>query len=476
MIILGRISINLVASLLQGLIGLALIPLVTLILGPRDYGVYGLASTVVALVASACETGLAFILYGHFHALDEFRRARLQSTLLAMALMMGLLGMAGLFSIWSILTHYIPLLSDLTRSERWLLCFTLPLVTTWSIVNPILIIRQQSAWLSASLLLQSLAGALTILTCLYLFQIGRPALFWGQWLGMSVSLVFSIALLGRSAWAPLDLSYLRQVVVVAPGAWFARLLESAKSTLESALIVKSVSGEALGIYNHARSYQALLTQGTNSFANVLWPIALKEAQTANTRFARIRTTWDFVYVGLACAGVGAVFFGHEMVSALTHGKFIQAGGWLPWLVVCVLLQNAGKPATARLYAAKMSNLYSSIRMLTMTIALVGLYILVPDYGVEAVLAVAIAEMLILRVCLGVAARRIGIVPFQDQWVIIGCLIIMFCWYVGWSFELSLAERYVAAVGLWSILLSGLYLWVRKTRPPDWQRSLLGQEV
>lgn len=40
MIILGRISINLVASLLQGLIGLALIPLVTLILGPRLRGLW----------------------------------------------------------------------------------------------------------------------------------------------------------------------------------------------------------------------------------------------------------------------------------------------------------------------------------------------------------------------------------------------------------------------------------------------------
>jgi O-antigen/teichoic acid export membrane protein len=283
-------------------------------------------------------------------------------------------------------------------------------------------------------------------------------------------------LLHRSLWASLERRWLHQIYGVALGAWFAGLVENARATLESALIVKAVNGEALGNYNHARFYQGLMTQGTNAFANVLWPIALKETQLANSRFSRIRPIWDLVYAGLACVGVGAVFLGDELVSLLTHGKFVQAGAWLPWLVVYVLLQNAGKPVTAIIYAAKKGNLYSSIRISTVLVAMLALMLLVPSYGVKAVLVVAIAEMLVTRVLLTIVARGIGIVPFQDQWVVLGCLLIVLSWYIDHSFDLSPADRFIAVIGLSSCVLSVLILSIRIQFGPSWRLYLFGHNT
>lgn len=474
--LMSRVSVNLAASLLQGLLGLALIPMATFVLGPQDYGVYGMAVVVVALVVAVCETGSAYVLYGHYPALDEPGRARLQSTLLALALLLGLLAAVVVLLAWPMLARHVPLLSELTRSETWLLCLTLPLRTIWSIMNPILIVRERSEWLAVSLLLQSVVNMLVILACLYLLETGRSALFWGQWAGLLVCVAVPLVLLRRSVWAPLRLQWLRQVRGVALGAWFAGLIDNTRATLESALIVKAASGEVLGNYNHARVYQGLMTQGTNAFANVLWPIALKEAQLADSRFARIRPVWDLVYAGLACIGVGAVFLGDEVVSLLTHGKFVQAGAWLPWLVVYVLLQNAGKPATAVLYAAKKGNLYSRIRIFTVLVAVLALSLLVPAYGVEAVLMVVIAEMLMTRVWLAVAARRIGVVPFQDQWVVVGCLLTVGCWCLEQALDLSLADRYAAVVGLSGIVIAALLLSMRMRLGPDWQRFLRGRKA
>lgn len=472
----NRVSVNLAASLLQGLLGLALIPMATFVLGPQDYGVYGMAVVVVALVVAVCETGSAYVLYGHYPALDEPGRAGLQSTLLALAFLLGLLAAVVVLLAWPMLARHVPLLSELTRSETWLLCLTLPLKTTWSIMNPVLIVRQRSEWLAASLLLQSVVNMLVILACLYLLETGRSALFWGQWAGLLVCMVLPLIILRRSLWAPLEMQWLREVRGVAFGAWCAGLVDNARATLESVLIVKAVSAEALGNFLHARIYQGLVTQGTNAFANVLWPIALKEAQLANSRFARIRPVWDLVYAGLACIGVGAVFLGHEVVSLLTHGKFVQAGGWLPWLVVYVLLQNAGKPATAVLYAAKKGNLYSSIRIFTVLLAMLALLLLVPAYGVEAVLAVVIAEMLMTRVWLAVAARRINVVPFQDHWVVVGCLLTMACWCLEQALNLSLVDRYAAVVGLSCIVFAALLLSMRIRLGTDWQRTLRGSKA
>ena len=473
---MSRVSVNLTASLLQGLLGLALIPMATFVLGPLDYGVYGMAVVVLALVVAVCETGSAYVLYGHYTALDEPGRARLQSTLLALALLLGSLAAVVVLLAWPMLARHVPLLSELTRSETWLLCLTLPLRTTWSIMNPILIVRERSEWLAVSLLIQSVVNMLVILACLYLLETGRSALFWGQWAGLLVCVVVPVVLLRRTVWAPLQLRWLRQVRGVALGAWLAGLVDNTRATLESALIVKAVSGEALGNYNHARVYQGFMTQGTNAFANVLWPISLKEAQLADSRFARIRPPWDLVYAGLACMGVGAVFLGDEVVSLLTHGKFVQAGAWLPWLVVYVLLQNAGKPATAVLYAAKKGNLYSGIRIFTVLVAMLALLLLVPAYGVEAVLMVVIAEMLVTRVWLAVAARRLGVVPFQDQWVVVGCLLTVGCWCLEQAHDLSLEDRYAAVGGLSGIVIAALVLSMRITLGPDWQRLLRGRKA
>jgi O-antigen/teichoic acid export membrane protein len=474
--LMSRVSVNLTASLLQGLLGLALIPMATFVLGPQDYGVYGMAVVVLALVVAVCETGSAYVLYGHYTALDEPGRARLQSTLLALALLLGSLAAVVVLLAWPMLARHVPLLSELTRSETWLLCLTLPLRTTWSIMNPILIVQERSEWLAVSLLLQSVVNMLVILACLYLLETGRSALFWGQWAGLLVCVVVPVVLLRRTVWAPLQLRWLRQVRGVALGAWLAGLVDNTRATLESALIVKAVSGEALGNYNHARVYQGFMTQGTNAFANVLWPISLKEAQLADSRFARIRPPWDLVYAGLACMGVGAVFLGDEVVSLLTHGKFVQAGAWLPWLVVYVLMQNAGKPATAVLYAAKKGNLYSGIRIFTVLVAMLALLLLVPAYGVEAVLMVVIAEMLVTRVWLAVAARRLGVVPFQDQWVVVGCLLTVGCWCLEQALDLSLEDRYAAVGGLSGIVIAALVLSMRITLGPDWQRLLRGRKA
>ena len=474
--LIGRASVNLAGSVLQGILALALIPMATFVLGPEDYGVYGMAVVVVALVAAVCETGSAYVLYGNYPALNEPRRARLQFTLIALALFLGLLATVVILLIWPILAHNVPLLSQLTRSETWLLCLTIPLRTIWSIMNPILIVRERSEWLAASLLLQSAVNMLVILVCLYLLETGRSALFWGQSAGLLACIVVPMILLHRSLWAPLEMQWLRLVHGVALGAWIAGLVENARATLESALIVKAVSGEALGNYNNARLYQGLMTQGANAFANVLWPIALKEAQLANGRFSRIRPIWDLVYAGLACAGVGAVFLGDELVSLLTHGKFVQAGAWLPWLVMYVLLQNSGKPVTAILHAAKKGNLYSRIRISTVLVAMLALLVLVPTYGVEAVLVVAIAEMLLMRVWLALAARQISVIPFQDQWVVIGCLLIVGCWCLEQNLKLSLADRLMIAGGLSCIVTAALVLSMRITLGPDWRPFLYGRKA
>jgi O-antigen/teichoic acid export membrane protein len=453
--LIGNVSFNLLANLLQGLLAIALIPLTTFLLGPEDYGVYGLAVVTVALIVAMCETGSAYVLYGSYHSLDPAHRASLQSTLLVLALALGLLAGSVTFLAWPTLVHYLPFLSKLTLAERWLFCSIVPLRTAWSIVTPILIVKQRSEWLAGAVLLQSAVAFIVILACLYVFDFGRAALFWGQAIGLIVCLGFSFILLRKDGCAPLRKQWLREMRLVAARSWLAGFVGGGRSVLDSLMIAKFVGIDVLGNYTHARVYQGLLTQGTNAFANVLWPIALKEAKCEGSSFARIRPAWDLVYTGLTCAGIGAVFLGNQLVTFLTHDKFLQAGAWLPWLVIYVLLQNAGKPATAMLWATKKGNFYSNIQTVTMLAAMLLVLAFVSTYGIVAVLTITIVEMLMMRVLVGVFARRVGLVPFQDQRVILGCLIIVGCWMLEPLFELSFFTRVALFVGLSFIALLSL---------------------
>lgn len=457
------ISVNLVASLMQGLMGLALIPIATFVLGPKDYGIYGMAVVTLTLVAALCETGSAYVLYGSYQSLSKLERGHLQSTLLFFALLLGLIAATLLILCWSALYRFVPLLSDLTGLELLLLCSTLPLKTTWAIINPILIVQQRSNWLAASVLIQSTTTFIVVLIFLYLLSAGRTALFWGQFIGLLACVLASLVKLRHSAFMPLKLKWLRHLRSVALGAWFAGVVYNIREALESALIVKTAGGDALGNYAHARLYQGFMTQGTNAFANVLWPVALKEAKMSkNSAFSQINSVWNVVYAGLTCFGVGAALLGHELVDLLTHGKFFDAAAWLPWLVIYVLIQNAGKPATAAIYAADKSNLYSGIRIVTLIAASAALLLLVPNYGVPAVLFVLILEMVTTRILIAFAARRVSTVPFQDQWVISGTILIIFCAGTSYSFDLSLSNRCIAFVGISLVVISILLISKRST--------------
>ena len=396
------------------------------------------------------------------------RRGGLQFTLLFLALALGTIIAVFTWLAWPLLAQFTPLLSEITLLERIILCLGIPLRTLWGVLNPIMIIREKSEWLAASLVIQSLVNLLIIATCLYYFETGRVALFWGQLFGLAACLVVPFVIFGSSILGPIQLEWIRHVRGVALGAWVAGMVDNLRNTVESAFIAKYGTSTTLGNYNHARVYQGLLTQGTNAFANVLWPIALKEAEEPLGTFPRIRPVWDLAYAGITCLGIGAVFLGQDLVDLLTHNKFEQAGIWLPWLVLYVLLQNAGKPATAILYNRKKGNEYSSIRITSQLLMIVGLIIWVPEYGVTAVLSIMIAEMILVRVLIALRARQARPTPFQDHWIVGGCLLIVGVW---WADGL-LSFRLVTEIGLVlvvSILIMGLLAYqYRKSLMEMWK--------
>jgi len=442
----GQVMANLVANVMQGLLGVALIPLATRILGPEDYGVYGMAIVVVGLVGAFCETGASYVLYGHFTDLQEGERRELFSTLLALCAATGIVAAALLWALWPLLGRFDSILASLTPMEKALACLAIPCRTIWAIASPILIAMIRSNWVAACVLVQAGTGFAVVLLSLYVFGQERAALFWGNTAGAAAGVSLALYAIGRSAWAAPRLRWLLKVAWLAPGAWLAAVADNLRATVESGAIARATGSASLGNYNHARLYPGLLMQGTNAFGNVLWPIALQEAKDRSSQFLRLRLAWNFVYLCLTLAGLVFVFFGEHIISLLTNGKFEQAASWVPFLVIYLLIQNAGKPATAVLFNSNRGNTLSALRIASTSSAIVAILMIVPRFGVAAAIAISIAEMTLMRIFVQISARRIQTTPFQDQWVLLGCAAISIAWLLVNSVALSGAER----IGLFAL--------------------------
>lgn len=455
--IFNRVSINVMYIVLQGLIGIASVPIFTLVLGPEDYGILGMSIAVAALFSGACEIGSSYLLYGHYQTLDKSRRESIHTTLLAINLGLGLLVGGIVYLLWPLLVQFVPLISKLNTTDTILLCLMIPVRTVLSVMSPILIVNHRSELLAGALFIQSVINFLISYVCIFVFDIGYSALFWGQISGQLGTLLLTYAAFAFSARARLSTDWLTQLKPIIFGAWILGILESGRSTLESALISGKVSSEALGNYNHARLYQGIVSQFINAIANILWPIALDEAKNPNSDFIRIRPIWDFVYVILICIGIGTVFLGNNIVMLLTNGKFLQAANFLPWLIIYILLQNAGKPATALIFFSQRGNLYSKVRLFTLIGGCLALMAFVPVYGVGAILTILICEMFFTRVFFFVATYRKSKKAFQDHWVIVGCLLIVSCWYAEQFQQLSLTSRLLLATLLSCIVLLSFFV-------------------
>ena len=85
-----RFSWYLAPPILQGVISFATLPIATLLLGPTEYGMYALLTSITALVTGIAGMSSSYPLAAHFKNQDEAGRRALVTTLVALNLMIAL--------------------------------------------------------------------------------------------------------------------------------------------------------------------------------------------------------------------------------------------------------------------------------------------------------------------------------------------------------------------------------------------------
>lgn len=437
------------ATFANAALSVALLPLATRVLGPDDFGTYGFVLAVVMFASGFADAGVGILLAEHYPVSTTLERRRILTTVAVVSVLVsGGLALI-IYAAWPPFSSLLAAGQIAPEVALMLACVSMPFRTFSSVSTTVFILQGRSAAAAYALLSQGGASFSITLISLFAFDAGMTSLFAGNAAGAIVGASVALIALRRDLFVWPAARWARALIQVAPSAAASGLMESARPLVETQSILRGEGSAGVGIFNHARLYHGFLMQVVNSVGYALWPLALQEGRNRDDNFKRVGRVWDGVYFSLTVVGVTFALFAHEMIDALTNGKFVEASLWAPILVAYLLIQNSGKAATAILYASMKGALVARLRAATAFCALLSILGLGSSGGMAEVIGIAFLEMIVFRLLLQNAARRIRTPPFQDWWVVLGATMIVSITFA--VQDMGILHR----IGLFAVLISFL---------------------
>ncbi len=439
-----RALLYLSSSVLQVVLAFVALPLATSILGPADYGVYALVTSVALAVGTIGDLGQNILFSGHYMHVKAAERRSMLSSVLAVSLAMAFVALLVFVAAWPWVTRTVGVDREISGHILWVAALCIPLRAVNSIVSQYCAVANRSGTAALLIGVQAIGTFVVTMVTLFVFHLDVLSLFLGSAAGMFLAATVAVILLRDDLVMSVQFRWIRALFRVAPSSVLAAAGDSVRTAVENFLMARFVGVGQVGLWAHSRQYYGLLLQGTNALAYVLWPRALDEA-CKGERFEVVGRAWNVVYLWLVLAGVFFALFGREVVSILTNGKFVDAAVWIPVWVAYLLLQNSGKAATATVYATKKGVWAANFRIITLVPCVPALWFLVPRAGIAGVMVVLFAEMLLFRILIAYSARKIRRIPFQDGWVLAGsALVTGLGWFVA-NTSLGLSARVLLLV-------------------------------
>jgi O-antigen/teichoic acid export membrane protein len=421
----GRFSLFFLPSVFSAGLSFLMLPLVTGVAGPHEYGVFALVNAYTAFGTALATLGGNYIVSRRFPDASTKERRGIVSTVLVLALATvsayGLL----LMGVWPLLpgTEYAPV------SCLVVAVIAMVVGQPWIGALDIVTVRGEARTFAAVAIFQALATSAALLIGLYQLRLGLMAFFVSQLTGALVSVGGAyVALRGFVQWR-LDVAVLRELRSLGLLSAVGNVAESVQTAVERTALSARVGVTQLGIYSNSVSYRVFASTPIGAIAKSVWPATLAEASDTTSHFGRTKAAWDIGYIGLTAAGIFFATLGDLVIGALTHGKFTAAYAFATFWMVYLLLQNSGKPQTGILFRLGGGPTYARLVVRSTLVGIAGLLVLVPLFGMWGAAAAATVQQLFLRGSIQVAARALRPAPFQDGWAAFGIVYIALVYVV-----------------------------------------------
>lgn len=357
-------------------ISFASLPLLTLKLGPADYGIFGLGAAVASLISGMGSFG-ALLFLGGQRPSGDIRRDFVFSAVASTAIAAGFVALC-ILGLWWIVKGLLPDLAVLTNAMIALVALIGWFGAFSAVTSDVLVHYGLARAYTISVVGQALIFATTAIICAFALDTGSITLFLAGTAGAAAQTTLAFFFLRNDLKGRFSLSILRSLVSIAVPTLSANYVELARNFVERWLIGLSIGLHTIGLYAHSQQYRSMINTLIKIPIRSLWQTTLAESLVPNPTFPRLYPIWNFIDNVVALAGLSFVFIGQEAVGFITHGKFSEAAIFATVWMALILVQNAGRPYNSLIIAhgkgAVMSRIQLKSKLVTLVTMPIGFYV------------------------------------------------------------------------------------------------------
>ena len=452
MSLIKKFSFFLLPPVFQSFIAIAVLPIATRILGPEEYGVFALLTSLAAFGTVFASVGTGYLVAAHYPVIKAEEKNKMVSSMLAFGLSISIAFSLIIVLLWSLIANQWPAFSSIPKLALVLSLVSMVLSVPWTLSLDVITMDGKAKLFAAVLIGQSIVNAAAIIMSLFVFKMGLYALFVGSLAGSFV--VFIGGFLALRSYLRLTMSWqwIKKILKLTIATLPANLLENLQTFVERSVLSINVGISQLGLYTHSQQYRSLAMMTVKAAARTVQPLTLEEARSEDLLFPKTKRTWDAMYIVLTFGGILSATVGREIISLLTNGKFASAYIFVVFWMIFLLIQNAGKPHTGVFYALDQGPVYARIQVVTYIIGLILLILLIPILGIAGTFIAVFAQMTIFRVWIQFKVKQYKKIPFQDGWVIFGTALILFTFLVSWGLKLNFVYNLALLLVMTALLL------------------------
>lgn len=435
--VVKRFSLFLLPSVFQAVISFAVLPITTYLLGPEEYGLFALMSSITAIVSVIATMGIGYAVAADYQIIDELGKKRMIASIFAVSFLISIATSAIILFLWPLFANQWSLFKFIPFSAVILSFVSMVLSNPWVLAIEIITLEGKAHLFAVVIIIQSLISAVAVTVSLFVFNMGVLSLFVASLSGAAVVFCGSIVALRPYLKGIISFGWIKKILKLGIATVPANIMESIYTFIERSILSLSGGLAQLGLYTHSQQYRTMAMMALKAATRTVWPITLMEAREEQIFFPKTKQTWDVVYVGVTFLGLLFATFGRDIIALLTHGKFADAYIFVALWMIYLLVQNAGKPHTGIIWAYNKGIVCSWMQVAAILISIISLILLVPVLGAYGALIALFIQMIIFRVCIQIYVRKFRQgVPFQDWWIIFGSFLILLTMFLSFYFQMT----------------------------------------
>lgn len=400
-----------IGIILQTAFGLGSIIIGTKYLNSDDYGYYSIILSLTTLLGSWSDAGSTTIITGFYKGENKDKSAI--SSLVMISILISLTFSLIFYVFQPTILNIFSIRRDISGAARTIPCLAIPAIGLNSILLQLLIVSGKGKYGGILHSLQGFFSFLSIIIFISIYNLGLNALFIAQISGVIIPTAIVAILIRNEFSEPPRFYWVKEILKRFPSIVAGSLSENFFRITEEGMLAKYSGLGVLGSYSHSKLYQGYINKIINATSYSILPRSLQEGREQGKKFQKTMEVWNYIYFFLSLSGIISITILPEIINIITHGKFIQASVFVPWLIVYIIIQHSAKGATAAIFAQGHGEISARIRTITAATGSVAIIILSSFYGVYGVLFSLIFEMTIFRLFCGIYAKAKYSVGFLD---------------------------------------------------------------